>query len=226
VRSELEATKLKKSEETRGRILEAALSVFRARGFEKATMREIAAEAGVAVGAAYYYFDSKEALVMAFYERSQREMQPEIVAALDHAKTLEARLRAIISKKFSYFAPNRRLLSALTAHTDPEHPLSPFSSETATIREEDIACFERAVADSGVKLPPSVAPYLGRLLWMYQMGLILFWVYDKSEAQAKTMALYEKTLKMLIVTLKIAGIPLLRPLHRLAGELLAIVYEE
>jgi len=220
----LTETKIKKSEETRGRILEAALSVFRARGFEKATMREIAAEAGVAVGAAYYYFDSKEALVMAFYERSQREMQAEIVAALDHAKTLDARLRAIISRKFSYFAPNRRLLSALTAHTDPEHPLSPFSKETAAIREEDIAAFERAVSESGVKLPPSVAPYLARLLWMYQMGLILFWVYDKSESQTKTMALYEKTLKMLIVTLKIAGIPLLRPLHRLAGELLAIIY--
>jgi len=216
--------KIKKSDETRGRILEAALSVFRAHGFEKATMREIAAEAGVAVGAAYYYFDSKEALVMAFYERSQREMQAEIVAALDHAKTLDARLRAIISRKFSYFAPNRRLLSALTAHTDPEHPLSPFSKETAAIREEDIAAFERAVSESGVKLPPSVAPYLARLLWMYQMGLILFWVYDKSESQTKTMALYEKTLKMLIVTLKIAGIPLLRPLHRLAGELLAIIY--
>jgi AcrR family transcriptional regulator len=222
----LEAKKVKKSEETRGRILEAALSVFRARGFEKATMREIATEADVAVGAAYYYFDSKEALVMAFYERSQREMQSGIVAALDRAKTLEARLRAIISKKFEYFAPNRRLLSALTAHTDPEHPLSPFSKETAAIREEDIACFERAVADSGVKLPPSVSPYLGRLLWMYQMGLILFWVYDKSPAQAKTMTLYEKTLKMLLVTLKIAGIPLLRPLHRIAGELLAIVYED
>jgi len=220
----LTETKIKKSDETRGRILEAALSVFRARGFEKATMREIAAEAGVAVGAAYYYFDSKEALVMAFYERSQREMQAEIVAALDHAKTLDARLRAIISRKFSYFAPNRRLLSALTAHTDPEHPLSPFSKQTTAIREEDIAAFERAVSESGVKLPPSVAPYLARLLWMYQMGLILFWVYDKSESQTKTMALYEKTLKMLIVTLKIAGIPLLRPLHRLAGELLAIIY--
>ncbi len=222
----MQEKKLKKSEETRGRILEAALSVFRARGFEKATMREIAAEADVATGAAYYYFDSKEALVMAFYERSQREMQAGIVASLDEAKTLEARLRAIISKKFEYFAPNRGLLSALTAHTDPEHPLSPFSKETAAIREEEIACFERAVSDSGLKLPPSVAPYLGRLLWMYQMGLILFWVYDKSPAQAKTMALYEKTLKMLLVTLKIAGIPLLRPLHKLAGDLLVIVYED
>ena len=188
-------------------------------------MREIATEAGVAVGAAYYYFDSKDALVMAFYERSHREMQAEINASLGNAKTLEARLRAIISQKFTYFEPNRKLLSALTAHTDPEHPLSPFSKETAAIREEDIAAFEQATQESGVKLPPSVSPYLARLLWMYQMGLILFWVYDKSPGQSKTMALYEKTLKMLLVTLKLAGFPLLRPLHRLAGELLAIIYE-
>lgn len=218
------AEKVKKSDETRGRILEAALLVFRERGFEKATMREIATEAGVAVGAAYYYFDSKDALVMAFYERVQSEMQASTALALGKAKTLETRLRAIISAKFTYFAPNRKLLGALSAHVDPEHPLSPFSAETATIREEDISVFEQAVAESGVKLPPSVSPYLGRLIWMYQMGLILFWVYDKSPDQSRTMLLYDKTMKMLIVTLKLAGFPLLRPLHKLAGELLAVVY--
>ena len=216
--------KLKKSEETRGRILEAALSVFRERGFEKAAMREIAAGAGVAVGAAYYYFDSKDAIVMAFYERATGVMHPRIEAALDTAKTLEARLRVIIDTKFEYFAPNRALLGALSAHTDPEHPLSPFSAATTEIREQDIASFERAVADSGVKLPKSTAPYLGRLLWMYQMGLLLFWVYDKSDGQARTQLLYDKTLKMLLTTLKIAGFPLLRPLHKLAGELLVVVY--
>ena len=221
---DLKTEKGKKSEETRSRILEAALSVFQERGFAQATMREIAAEAGVAVGAAYYYFDSKDALVMAFYERAQEEMHRETEAALDRAKTLEARLRAIISAKFRYFAPNRRLLGALSAHTDPDHPLSPFSSETARIREQDVRLFERAVGESGVTLPASVAPYLGRLLWMYQMGLILFWVYDKSAGQSRTMLLYEKTLKMILVTLRIAGFPLLRPLHRLAGELLAVVY--
>ena len=56
------------------------------------------------------------------------------------------------------------------------------------------------------------------------MGLILFWVYDRSPNQARTRLLYEKTLKMLLVTLKIAGFPLLRPLHRLAGDLLAVIY--
>ena len=69
-----------KSEETRTRILAAALRVFRQRGFDEATMREVAAEAGVAVGAAYYYFDSKDAIVMAFYQRSQDEMAPALDA--------------------------------------------------------------------------------------------------------------------------------------------------
>ena len=215
----------KKSDETRQRILEAALTTFRERGFERATMREIAQAAGVALGAAYYYFDSKDAIVLAFYEQAQAEMLPRTTEALDRAKTLEARLRAVVLAKIEYFAPNRKLLAALTAHTDPEHPLSPFSRESRAIREQDVALFDRAVDESGVKLPPSVRPYLGRLLWMYQMGLILFWVYDSSPDYKKTLLLFDKTLKLLLLTLKIAGLPIFRPLHRVAGELLAAIYE-
>lgn len=215
-----------KSEETRARILEAALRVFRERGFERATMREIASEAKVALGAAYYYFDSKEAIVMAFYARSQERMATDIERILDRSRTLEERLHGIIREKFEHFAANRKLLGALSAHVDPEHPLSPFSRETASIREQDIAAFERAVEDSKVKLPGNIRPYLPRLLWLYQMGLILFWVYDRSEGQKKTKLLFEKTLKMLLITLRLGGIPLLRPLHRVAGDLLDVVYKE
>lgn len=215
-----------KSEETRARILKAALAVFRARGFERATMREIAAEAEVAVGAAYYYFESKEAIVMAYYERAQQEMKPDLEAMLDRSRTLELRLRGIITEKFDYFGPNRKLLGALSAHIDPEHPLSPFSRETAAIREKDMSSFERAVSESKVKVPENIRPYLVRLLWLYQMGLLLFWVYDRSERQAKTKLLFEKTLKMLLILLRVVGIPLLRPLHRLAGEILVIVFGE
>ncbi|WP_446744685.1 TetR/AcrR family transcriptional regulator [Silvibacterium acidisoli] len=218
--------KIKKSEETRARILEAALRTFQQHGFERATMREIATEAGVAVGAAYYYFDSKEAIVMAFYERAQREMAPKIEEILDNARTPESRLRGVIAYKFEYFAPNRRLMSALSAHADPEHPLSPFSKDTAAIRDEDIGFFARAVAESKVKLPPRISPYLPRLLWLYQMGLILFWVYDHSHEQRRTKLLFDQTLKMLLLTLKLAGLPFLRPMHKLAADLLDAVYEE
>jgi len=221
---------MKKSEETRARILEAALAVFRERSFSNATMREIAAQAQVAVGAAYYYFDSKDAIVMAFYERSQSEMGPAAAEKLTACKTLEERLRCVIGTKFEYFGPNRRLLSALSAHTDPEHPLSPFSEQTAAIREEDLALFVRAVDESKVKLPARIRPYLARLLWLYQMGLILFWVYDRSPGQRRTGMLFDKTLAMILMSLRFANLPILSPIlapfWRLAGELLDEVFGE
>ena len=215
-----------KSEETRRRILASALKVFRERGFEAATMREIAAAAGVAVGAAYYYFDSKDALVMAFYEQAQEEMAPALEEILAASRTLEQRLRGIIGQKLEYFAPNRTLVGALTAHIDPEHPLSPFSRATAPIRDRDIEFFERAVAESKLRLPATILPYLPRLLWLYQMGLVLYWVYDRSAKQERTEMLFTKTLKMMLVAIKLAELAPLRPLLKPAGELLKAIYGE
>jgi AcrR family transcriptional regulator len=215
-----------KSEETHARILAAALQVFRERGFEAATMREIASAAQMAVGAAYYYFDSKDALVMAYYERAQKEMTPLIDAQLAASRTLEQRLRAIIEQKLDYFEPDRKLVSALTAHIDPAHPLSPFSEATAPVRDADIAFFERAVGESELKLPKSIAPYMPRLLWLYQMGIVLFWVYDRSPNQGRTQLLLDKTLAIVLLGLKLAQLPPLRPLFRPAGELLDTLFGE
>lgn len=213
-----------KSEETRQRILAAALHVFRERGFDAATMREVASVAGVAVGAAYYYFDSKDAIVMAFYRQAQDEMAPALDEILNRSRTLEQRLRGIIGQKFEYFGSFRALVGTLSAHCDPAHPLSPFSEATAPIRERDISFFDRAVSDSKLRLPSSILPYLPRLLWLYQMGLMLFWVYDRSPRQARTELLFAKTLRMMVFAIGLARLPLLKPLYRPAGELLKAIY--
>ncbi|HZS36969.1 MAG TPA: TetR family transcriptional regulator, partial [Polyangia bacterium] len=42
----------KKSEETRRRVVDAALTLFRKRGFDATTMRDVAAAAGLSLGAA------------------------------------------------------------------------------------------------------------------------------------------------------------------------------
>src|ERR1051326_9507286 len=98
----------RKAEETGQKILDAALELFRDPGFEQTTMRAIAARAGVATGAAYYYFPSKDAIVMAFYERSCAGMQPRLTEVLEQAKGFEARLRELIQVKLEYFAPDRK----------------------------------------------------------------------------------------------------------------------
>ena len=76
-------------------------------------MRDIARRPGVATGAAYYYYPSKDAIVMDFYQRACAEMQPKIEAALEKAHGLEDRLRELIRVKLIHFAPNRGVLRAL-----------------------------------------------------------------------------------------------------------------
>src|SRR5690348_6938673 len=99
-KTELPAKALHKSEVTERKILDAALELFRTKGFEEATMRDVAAAAGMAIGAAYYYYPSKDAIVLAFYQRSCTDMQPRIEDALAKAVGgLEDRLKALIQVK-------------------------------------------------------------------------------------------------------------------------------
>jgi AcrR family transcriptional regulator len=212
-----------KSEETRQRILAAALDLFRQRGFDQTTMREIAAAAGVATGAAYYYFDSKDAMVMAFYELAQREMAPHIEAALAESKRAEVRIRALIEIKTRYFSSSRELLGALLRHAAaPTHPLSPFSSQTRTIREADIQAFAAALEGSDIRVPKDLAPHLPRLLWLFQMALIFFWITDASAGQERTARLTERSVHLVINLLRLAALPLMRPLRRTVLELVEI----
>jgi AcrR family transcriptional regulator len=209
-----------KAEETRMRILNAALGLFRRKGFEQTTMREIAEEAGVSLGNAYYYFESKEALVMAFYERAHLELPSRVTATVAPATSLEEQLSAIIDAKFAYFAPNRAFLGALFRHAaDPANPLSPFSTETHHIREADQQHFAQALENSGMYVPKDLAPHLPKLLWLYQMGLILFWIYDRSPRQRNTILLKEKSVALLINGLKLIRLPILRSVRKRIVEL-------
>ncbi|MEP6963076.1 MAG: TetR family transcriptional regulator [Acidobacteriota bacterium] len=214
-----------KSEQTRERILEAALELFREQSFEAATMRQIAARAGMATGAAYYYFDSKDAIVLAFYDQAQKEMAPGIEDVLETARGLEERLRGVIEVKLRYFAPSRDLLGALSGHTNPKSPLSPFGEGTRAIREQDIAFLARAVEGSGVHVAEDLRDYLPRLLWMYQMGIILFWITDGSAGQAKTKVLLEKSLSVVVRLIQLAGLPLTKPLRKMVTGLVDVVTE-
>jgi len=190
-------------------------------------MRGIAAEAGVSLGSAYYYFESKDDLVMAFYNQAMNAMAPRIDAALSEAASFDERIAAILAVKLDYFLPNRAFLGALLRYAaDPQHRLSPFSDATRHIRERDEQFFARAIAESrDVRVPPELAPHLPRMLWLYQMGLILYWIYDRSPDQRQAQALREKSLALLVSLLKLARFALLKPLRSKVVELIVLAGE-
>lgn len=215
---------IKKSEATRAQILDVALELFRRHGFESTTMRGIAAEAGVSLGSAYYYFDSKEDLVMAFYERAMEAMAPKLEAALAANAGFENRVASMLAVKLDYFQPSRTFLGASLRHAaDPLNRLSPFGDATGHIRKRDQEFFARVIAEPReMRLPAEFAAHLPKLLWLYQMGLILYWVYDRSPGQRQTQLLRGKSLELLVSLLKMSRFALLKPLRSKIVELIVL----
>lgn len=72
-------------------LLDAAGDAFAERGFESATMTQIAQQAGVSIGAAYQYFPNKEALAFALRKRYGDEMDARW-SALIEAETARGQL--------------------------------------------------------------------------------------------------------------------------------------
>ena len=62
------------SDQTKERIVEAASRTLVRRGYHETSMKDIAAEAGVAPGLAHYYFESKEDLLAAAIEHACRPL--------------------------------------------------------------------------------------------------------------------------------------------------------
>ena len=212
-----------RAEDTRRKIYEAAMELFREKGFDETTMRDIAAKAGVALGGAYYYFSSKDAIVLAFYGDMQEKSNEPVRAALAGHKKLKERIRCVLDQRLRLLEPNRKFCAALFRHApDGADPLSPFSNETRLIRDGAIEHMRIAVEGSDAKVPSDLKPRLPYLLWLYQMALIMYWLYDHSANQQRTEKLLDKSLGLLVNLLRLSSLPLTKPLRKAVLDLVEV----
>jgi len=202
-----------KGAETRKQIFDVAMGLFRKRGFHETTMRDIATEAGLALGAAYYYFPSKEAIVASYYDFVQAEHRERSRALLASVKDLKARLNGVIQAKLDILGEDRQLLAALFRYGgDPGHPLSWFGPETRPHRESCMRTYAEAMAVE--KMPEDVREIAPLALWALDMGILLYLLYDKSEGQARTRRLAKAAMEFVVQARKLVGFPLLRPIRK------------
>lgn len=213
-----------KSEETRQRILHAALALFQAKGFTATTMREIAEHAGVAVGAAYHYFRSKEEIVFAYYAATQDEAEQAANNCVACQTDVKKRIEEILRFKLRQLQPYRSFMSVLgQSAVSPKNPLSPFSPETAELRARAVRIFELACEGSNLKIAKQLRPFVPRLLWFYEMGIIFFWMHDESPSQRRTDDLLGETLSILMRLFKLSALPLLRPINAQVARIITII---
>jgi len=196
-------------EKTKALILEKALEIFRAQGFEAATIRDIAKSAKVATGAAYYYFPSKEAIAAAYYDHVQETHEAKMRELRLGASDLRERLGMVIHSKLDILKDDRKFLGALFRYTgEPDHPLSVFGKGTERQGAHSVRIFQEAVAD--LEVSDELRQLLPWALWMLHLGAILFFIYDESAEQRRTRAVVNGVLDLVAQFLKLTSAPVVR----------------
>jgi AcrR family transcriptional regulator len=178
---------------TRQRILDSALRLFKARGFEETTTREIAAAAEIATGTLFNYFTSKEAIVASVAEESLTKAR----AAFDQTAStlsLDEALFALVAAELRQLKPLRRLIAPLL-----ETALSPLSTARSTkdysLRSGHLEIVAGLARLRGLGELSAVAL---QMYWTLYTGVLAFWAGDKSPKQEETLALLDESIGMFV----------------------------
>lgn len=99
----------------RDELLAAAKIVFADRGYQSATVADVARQAGLSYGVVYWYFDSKEALLHALMEAEEESLRQRIAEAVASVPSRDLRtvLRHAVRATFEFFDDDRASASLL-----------------------------------------------------------------------------------------------------------------
>lgn len=188
-------------------------------------MRLIAREAGVSPGLLYRYFPSKSALVLELYEQTSGEFARQS-ASLPEGKW-SPRVLAALRGSLAVLQPHRRTLRALVPLLvgDPEQGL--FGAQTVQARERVQGVFEAAVAGASNAPNREFGRALARVLYVLHLGVVLWWLLDKSPQQRATqglLALIEGSAGAFVLALRLA--PARRAVQTLDGLLSEALFGE
>ncbi|MEE1621862.1 TetR family transcriptional regulator [Zafaria sp. Z1313] len=201
-----------KAAHTRQKLVNASAKLFAIHGYEKTTLRSIAAESGMSLGSAYYYFESKEQLAGELY-RATREAHRNLAwPRLLVGNTLEGNIRAVMDtaldalEPFQGFGP-AFLRAAFSGGAGPE---AADADVAAVNRAKEFGLWRQAVTTARPQPPLAIRNDLPELLWLVQRGILLFWAYDASPGRERTRRLVRNAAPLLARLSVLSRLPVVR----------------
>ena len=171
-------------------------------------MRDLAKEGELGLGALYYYFKSKEELVLVFYERINDQAREKFLPKLEEFPNLSEAVRAFLNLKLELLKPHRDLLRVIIKEAvDPKSPLCPLNPESAQPLNTSVGIFESMV-ERYERLKSEEKQQRARVLWMAHMAVLGYWVHDRSDQFEATEEVIETAvsfLKMSQLLMKVPG---------------------
>lgn len=165
-------------EATRRRVLEAARALFDTIGYEDATIREIARQAGVSVGSVFTTFASKGEILSQVMQERLEPLYAELDRVMPHLRgpTVD-RLRTMFAIHFNFETAHTRLfLSHIAAAYDPTLPPSarPYG-KTPRLQEVIRECLTKGVAqgdvDPALDLQEVIDLLMAAYAWTYRLAV-------------------------------------------------------
>lgn len=144
-------------DQTRNRLLRAAVSVFDRKGYSAASVREIVELAGVTKPALYYHFGSKERLLTAVLEEASRAFERKINAAIGRPGTARERLSALCTDLHDLF--QEHVPVARVAHTVFFGPIEGMPTFDFTVFDRQMERAVRQMVEDG-QASGEIAPHV------------------------------------------------------------------
>ena len=179
--------------ETRKRIISAAKALFRTKGFDSATTRDISKAVGIATGTMFNYFPSKEAIVVELASQSLEKAEAEFAKSRRKGAPLEETLFASVAAQLRSMRPLRKYIRPLleTALS----PAAPKDDAEASLRTGLNEHFAGILREHGVSDP---SPVQLNIFWSLYVGVLSSWGTDKSPKQEDTLALLDQSICMYV----------------------------
>jgi len=181
-------------EATRKRLYETAIELIGERGYEQATLRDVAARADVSPTLLYRYFPNKRAVVLALYDELSDAFAA--TAALPSGRWRDRFIRAL-ERSLEVLGPHRVTLRALAPVMVGDTEEGVFAERTAFSRVRVQEVFRAAVLEARDAPGGPLAGALARLLYLLHLAVILWWLLDRSPRQRATAALVALLARML-----------------------------
>lgn len=168
------SARLDSTEERRTRILDAAEACFVRHGFHRATMHDVAAEAGMSPGNLYRYFPSKDAIVAGLAERD-RAAVAEDFSGIETAPDL-MRAFAVLARRHLAEAPAEKAVLCLEMWAEATR--NPAMAAICRDFEHEIAArlsglYRRQQARAEQPVPGADPEALARLAMVMADGLMV-----------------------------------------------------
>jgi AcrR family transcriptional regulator len=168
------------------KILAHATEVFRRKGYEGASMRDLSRATRMSLAGLYYYFESKERLLFLIQKHTFSTIVERLKARLEGVDDAEARIRVFILNHLEYFLGNQAAMKVLSH--EAEVLKNGFASELATIKREYyricVGLLDDLKRDRGLQFSTRIAvlSLFGMMNWIYT------WHNPRVDADAASLA--------------------------------------